>query len=189
MNYHSALGVIDVYAKNLKSVLSKEFLENKSNEWVSILPRIIEQYNNTPHTLLDNMTPNQAISDPKKRMHVMHLNIQKAKENGFITDLKPGDKVRIDDTAMFKKGTESRWSDEVHVVLSASGKSVTLTDGTTYKRDKLLMVPHNTIISPNTEMNVIKVATKKHKDKLYYKREDINEANIIEGKQTRTTKV
>jgi hypothetical protein len=142
LNDHNALGVIDVFAKNLKWVLSKEFLKNKSTEWVSILPKIIEQYNNTTHTSLDNITPNQAISDSKKRMHVMHLNIQKAKENGFVTDLKPGDKVRIDDTAMFKKGTESRWSDEVHVVQSASGKSVTLTDGTTYKRDKLLMVPH-----------------------------------------------
>jgi hypothetical protein len=37
-------------------------------------------------------------------MHVMHLNIKKAKKNGFIT----GDKVRIDDTALFKKGSESR---------------------------------------------------------------------------------
>ena len=115
----------------------------------------------------------------------MHLNIQKAKEKGYVTDLKPGDRVRIDDTAMFKKGTENRWSDEVHVVQSASGKSVTLTDRTTYKRDKLLMVPHNTIVSPNTAKNVIKVGTKQHKDKLYFKREDINEANIIEGKRKR----
>ncbi len=40
--------------------------------------QIIEQYNNTPHTALDNITPNQAVSDPKKRKHVMavlHLNI------------------------------------------------------------------------------------------------------------------
>jgi len=185
LNDHNALGVIDNFAKNLKRILSKEFLENKSTEWVSILPKIIEQYNNTPHTSLDNITPEQAIADPKKRMHVMHLNIQKAKENGFVTDLKPGDKVRIDETAMFKKGTENRWSDDVHVVQSASGKSVTLTDGTTYKRDKLLMVPHNTIISSKPEKNVIKVATKQHKDTLYFKREDINEANIIEGKRKR----
>ena len=51
-NYH-ALGVIDIFAKNLKRVLSKEFLENKDTEWVSILPKIIEQYNNTPHTALN----------------------------------------------------------------------------------------------------------------------------------------
>ena len=187
LNDHHALGVIDIFAKNLKRVLSKEFLENKDTEWVSILPKIIEQYNNTPHTALDNITPEQAISDPKKREHVMHLNILKAHDNGFVTDLKPGDKVRIDDTSLFKKGTESRWSDEVHVVQSASGKSVTLTDGTTHRRSKILMVPHNTVIVPTAQLekNVIKVATKKHKDKLYFKREGISETNVIQGKRNR----
>jgi hypothetical protein len=105
-----------------------------------------------------------------------------------VTDLEPGDKVRIDDTALFKKGTESRWSDQVHVVQSASGKTVVLADGTTHKRDKILMVPHNTVITANPEKNVLKVATKKHQDKLYFKREDLNEANVIEGKRNRMTK-
>jgi hypothetical protein len=86
-------------------------------------------------------------------MHVMHLNILKARDNGFVADLKPGDKVRVDDTAMFKKGTESRWSDEVHVVQSASGKTVTLADGTTHRRNKVLSVPHNTVIAPVAEKN------------------------------------
>ncbi len=95
--------------------------------------------------------------------------------------------MRIDDTSLFKKGTESRWSDEVHVVQSAIGKSVTLSDGTN-RRSKVLMVPHNTVIAPKTEKNVIKVTTKKHKDKLYFKREGINEAklaNVIQGKRNR----
>ena len=113
----------------------------------------------------------------------MHLNILKAKDNGFVTDLSPGDKVRIDDTAMFKKGTESRWSDQVHVVQSASGKTVTLADGTTHRRDKILVVSHHTVIAPVAEKNVIKVDTKKHKDKLYFKRESIDTANIIAGKR------
>ncbi len=46
----------------------------------------------------------------------MHLNILKARDNIFVADLKAGDKARIDDTALFKKGTEFRWSDEVLVV-------------------------------------------------------------------------
>jgi hypothetical protein len=97
----------------------------------------------------------------------MHLNIVKAQQNGFVTDLKPCDKVRIDDTSLFKKGTESHWSDEVHVVQSASGISVTLTDGTTHRRSKVLKVPYNTVIATaQLEKNVIKVATKQHKDKL-----------------------
>jgi hypothetical protein len=111
----------------------------------------------------------------------MHLNIIKAQQNGFVTDLKQGDKVRIDDTSLFKKGTESRWSDEVHVVQSASGKSVTLTDGTTHRHSKVLMVQHNAVIVPTAQLekNIIKVATKKHKDKLLYKRENIRETDII----------
>ena len=98
------------------------------------------------------------------------------------------DQPREASQALFKKGTESRWSDQVHVIQSASGKTVILTDGTTHKRDKILMVPHNTVIAAKTEKNVIKVATKKHKDKLYFKREDLNEANVIEGKRNRTKK-
>ncbi len=46
------------------------------------------------------------------------------------------------------------------------------------------MVPHNTLIA-TAEKNVIKVATKKHEGKLYFKREGINEANVIEGKRKR----
>jgi len=39
------------------------------------------------------------------------------------------------------------------------------------------------VIAPTPEKNVIKVATKKHKDKLYFKRESIDTSNIIEGKR------
>ncbi len=47
LNDHHALVVINIFAKNWKRVLSKENLDNKDTEWVSILPKIIEQYNNT----------------------------------------------------------------------------------------------------------------------------------------------
>ncbi len=71
----------------------------------------------------------------------------------------------------------------MHVMQSANGKRVVLTDGTTHKRNKILLVPHTNVIAPTTEKNVIKVATKKHKDKLYFKRESIGASNIIEGKR------
>ncbi len=83
---------------------------------------------------MDDITPNQAISDPKN-MRVMHLNIFKAQQNGFVANFKPGDKVRVSDTALLKKGTEKWWSDVVHAVESASGKTVRLTDGTTHRNN------------------------------------------------------
>jgi hypothetical protein len=107
LNDHHALGVIDAFVKQLKHVLSKEFLDIKSTKWIDILPTIVEQCNDTPHSSLDDITPNEAIYDEKKRVHVLHLNIQKGEQIGFTTDLKAGDKVRIYDTAMFKKGVRT----------------------------------------------------------------------------------
>ena len=91
--------------------------------------------------------------------------------------------MRVSDTAMFKKETESRWINEVYVVQTASGKTVQLSDGKTPRRDKLLLLPHDldTVIQYTPEKNVIKVAIKKHKDKQLYKRENIKKTDAIEG--------
>ena len=68
------------------------------------------------------------------------------------------------------------------------GKTVALTDGTMHKRDKVLLVPHDTE-EATTEKNVIKVATKQHKDKQLFKRENIKETDIIEGgRSSRSTR-
>jgi hypothetical protein len=75
LNDHHALGVIDAFAKQIKRIWSKEFLDNKNNEWIKILPTIVEQYNDTPHSSLDDITPDEAIYDEKKRVCVLHLNI------------------------------------------------------------------------------------------------------------------
>jgi hypothetical protein len=176
LNDHSALGVIDVFAKNLKRILTKEFIESDSTNWIDKLDIIMEAYNRSPHTALDDISPNDAISDPKKRTHVMQLNILKARGNGFVTDISPGDKVRLKDTALFKKGTESRWTDEVFTVESATGKTVVLDDGQRVKRDNVLKVPPNTV---TTKTNVVKVATKQRKDTLYLRREGVDQSNII----------
>ncbi len=113
----------------------------------------------------------------------MHLNMLKAHDNGFMTNLKPCDKVRIDDTSMFKKGTENRQSDEVHEVKEASGKTVTLTDGTTHRRNIKFngSTQYSLVPTAQQEKNVIKVATKQHKDKQLFKRENIKQTDVIEG--------
>ena len=77
---------------------------------------------------------------------------------------------------MFKKRSESRWTDEVYEVESASGKTVILTDGQRIKRNNVLKVPKNTISNPK---NVVKIATKQRKDKLFLRREGVDQSNII----------
>ncbi len=60
--------------------------------------------------MIQNQSHNQTL---KKRTRVIHLNILKAEQNGFTTDLNSGDTVRIDDTPLFKKGTDNRRLDDI----------------------------------------------------------------------------
>ena len=70
----------------------------------------------------------------------------------------------------FTKGTEPRYSDEIYTVEGVKGMSVTLNDDKVYKRDKLLVILKNTIkitdSSHTVKPNVIKQATKQHKQKV-----------------------
>ena len=77
LNDHSALGIIAVFAKNLKRILTNEFIDNGNTNWTDILPTIIKYFNNAPHNGLGGIRPNEVFTDDKKRIQVLHLNIQK----------------------------------------------------------------------------------------------------------------
>jgi hypothetical protein len=69
------------------------------------------------------------------------------------------------------------------------GMTITLNDDKTYKRDKLLNIPKDTIkitdSSQAVKPNVIKQATKQHKQHLILKAEDIKADNIQTGPRDR----
>jgi transposase InsO family protein len=60
LNDHHVLGIIDNFAKRLKTILTKFFLLNRSTRWLDIIDKIINQYNNTKHIALNGLTPSQA---------------------------------------------------------------------------------------------------------------------------------
>ena len=68
------------------------------------------------------------------------------------------------------------------VVEGVKGMSATLNDDKTYKRDKLLKIPKDTIkitdSTHTTKPNVIKQATKQHKQHLILKADDIKEETL-----------
>ena len=182
LNDHSALGVIDRFAKTLKIILTTEFIESGKANWTEILPIIIKGYNNTPHGGLNGIKPNDVFTDEQKRIEVLHLNTEKSRHSNTASksvqsDLKKDDKVRVRDTAMFKKGTEARWTDEIFIVESTKGKSVTLTDGRSLKREDVLPIPKHTI--PITHINIVKLATKERKQVIQLHQEGVDESNII----------
>ena len=186
---HHSLGIIDRFARTLKTILTKHFLEEGSTNWINELDTIVKNYNDTPTEALENHTPNQAIHDQETQFEILHLNMDKNKKNIQIhkkgADLVSGDHVRVREANIFKKGTEPRWSDEVYTVEGVKGLSVTLTNDKVYKRDSLLKIPKDTIkITHSTvKPNVIKVATKQRKQDIILKSEDIKEENIRTSKR------
>ena len=122
---HHALGIIDRITRTLKSIITKLFLRNKNNNWIDYLDKIISIYNNSPHSGILDIKPNDANTPDNIGLLVEYYsNLSKA--NITKPDLFKGDKVRINIKGLFDKGTESIWSNEVYIVESMNGKSVLL---------------------------------------------------------------
>ena len=58
---HNGLGCIDAWAKRLQLAIEKYIIitDNKIT-WEKIMKTVIDNYNNTPNTALDGITPNEA---------------------------------------------------------------------------------------------------------------------------------
>ena len=153
---HNAMGIIDAFAKKLKIILSKYFLRNRKTRWLKILPEIIKTYNNTPHSGIADLTPNQALK-PENRPIIGDINLEKQLMNKRTSDLESGDKVRRYTANKFSKKSEPVWSDEVYTVNTVRGNTIYLTDGSSARRDYLLKCSPDAVSS---EPNAIP-ATKK----------------------------
>ena len=121
----------------MKIIFSKYFIRNKNTRWIKIFPEIIKTYNNTPHSGIADLTPNQALK-PENRPIIGDINLEKQLMNKRVSDLKEGDKVRKYTANKFSKKSEPVWSDEVYTVETVRGNTIYLTDGSSVRRDNLL---------------------------------------------------
>ena len=140
---HHSLGIIDRFALTLKRILTKQREINKSSNWIDTLDKVIKIYNNTEHRSLNDLSPNEA-SQKINKMTIVKLNIDKSKSNKIESDLSIGDKVRILDKKIFKKGSEPQYSSEIYNVMNISGKTIYLSDGHIKKRNVLLKIHKDT---------------------------------------------
>ncbi len=154
-NDHKVLGIIDNFALRIKTILKKTFLFNNSTNWINHIDNIIRVYNNTRHSSLNGLSPEQALK-PENFSMIQKININKMENNKRTSDLKINDKVRK--YSLFKKSISKpsitpAWSDEVYYVIKVEGSTIYLNDGSKNKRYNLLHVPDDTEV--NTTKNII----------------------------------
>jgi hypothetical protein len=180
---HHALGLIDRFARTIKTIFTRLFLQDDLYNWIDNIDEIVDNYNNTGHTAIDNISPNEAFSK-KYLKKIYDINYEKSKFNLSISDIEVNDKVRIKIKGQFRKGTEARYSDEVYTVKKVRGNSVTLNDDKIYKRQSLLIVPRNTV---SNEQNVIVRVNRQNKIDRNIQQEGLDVANIVLNKRRRET--
>ncbi len=89
---HHALGLIDRFARTLKMILTRLFLQTKKTNWIDYLDEIIKNYNNNGHSAIDYITPNEAFSK-KHFKTIYNINHEKSLYNISISDIDVNDKV------------------------------------------------------------------------------------------------
>jgi hypothetical protein len=124
---HFALGIIDNFAKRIRDFFSKINLKYNINKysWVDNIPQFITTYNKSPHMALDGLSPLEALQD-ENFSKIFEINARKGLKNKTVSDLEPGDKVRIKIAGMFSKGSEPQYSDKVYTVETVRGSTIYL---------------------------------------------------------------
>jgi hypothetical protein len=195
LDNHHALGLIDRFARTLKIILTRLFLQKKSTNWINYLDEIIKNYNNNGHSAIDYIAPNEVFFEPygsiskkspstlKKNFEkIYNINYEKSLFNISISDIDVNDKVRIKIKGQFRKGTEARYTDEVYTVKKVRGNAVTLDNDEVYKRSSLLIVPKTTV---SDEQNVIVKVNKQNKINQNIDKEGLDVVNIVLDKRKR----
>ena len=180
---HHALGLIDRFARTIKTIFTRLFLQDDLYNWIDNIDEIVDNYNNSGHTSIDNITPNDAF-EKKNFKKIYDINYEKSKFNLSVSDIEVNDKVRIKLKGIFRKGTEARYSDEVYTVKKVRGNSITLDNDEIYKRSSLLIVPRNTV---SNEQNVIVRVNRQNKIDRNIQQEGLDVANIVLNKRRRET--
>ena len=175
---HMSLGIIDRFARTIKTKFTKIFLAKKNTNWVDYLDQIVSKYNNKPHSSLGNIAPNE-VSD--NLPIIMDINKEKSLKNDSVSDLDIGDSVRILDKTLFTKGTEPKYSDEIYTVKAVHGKKITLNNDVVKKRNMLLAVPPET----QKSKNVVKEVNKENRIDRLLKQVGIASENMTREKRTR----
>ena len=116
--------VVERLNRTLKEKMEKQFtidhLLGRKSSWLSILPDIVEQYNNTVHSKIQ-CTPANAIL-PEWQTHVAkRMREDNVADYRSQPKFKVGDKVRIYKyKSAFEKGYTTKWSDEIFEIISVN---------------------------------------------------------------------
>jgi hypothetical protein len=196
---HRALGIIDRFARTLKTRLTKLFLAENNSNWVDHLADIMYSYNNNSNRGILNYTPNQVLTDKTAQDKIADLNIEKLEHNQQINDkqdIKSGDHIRLYIDNPMRKGTEPNYTSKIFEVKSKNGKKILLTNGKTILDHNLIKINDSNYTDNNLittgdnsqNINVIEDTNKENKINRKLKKDGLTRPTYDELHTERTTR-
>jgi len=112
--------VIERFNRTIMSKLGKLWTINNNQKFLNIIPKIVKQYNNKIHSII-NTSPHMASIDPSL-VKIKDYYRKPQKQKFFV-----GDRVRIYKIKKrFSKGYQGYWTKEIFVVTEVQKKKITL---------------------------------------------------------------
>jgi len=176
---HNILGMIDRFSLTIKNKIAKLIKRNGNTRWIDNIDSIIKNYNKTPHSGIDDSTPNEMEKFPwlARQYALNRLNEYQQKE-AKKKQIKVGDFVRIlEKKHKLSKGTDQTYSSEVYKVKEKEGNYCILSNGTKTRKNFLLQVPKNEVTTEK-KRNVVKEATRARKVANQLNRENIVQERV-----------
>ena len=141
---HNSLGIIDRFSRTIKTQIAKYMTANHTKKWVDELPRLIDLYNKTPHSSIDDIKPVNA-TQRENEIKIGTINWEKTKHNNQVNKktntINTGDHVRIQRLkGTFEKGYTITYTKEIYKVINTTALKAELDDGSSYKKNKLMKV-------------------------------------------------
>ena len=99
--------------RTIKSRIQKYFYKNKTKNWIDIIDKVVDNYNNTPHSVI-GFAPNQVSESNRKQVYKRlfpDLGLR------TVCKLKRGDRVRkIINKDIHEKGYTKNWSEQIFII-------------------------------------------------------------------------
>ena len=150
---HHFTGIVDNMCKRLKLTFAKLFVMNKNVNWVDYLQTVIDNYNETPNSAIDDLSPNECLLKENFN-NILDINLLKSLKNRTVSDLRMGDWVREKVGGKFTKSSEPQWSEQVYKVIEVNGNDITLQS---MRDDRSVVVRRNNLLKIENYQEPIKL--------------------------------
>ena len=159
---HKALGVIDRAIQTIKNAVYKYMKQENTTTYFKELSRMINAYNNTPHSGIQDIAPNDIIDNRDNMDKLQIMNHQYDLENRKNrVHFKVGDTVRIKlNKNAFARSFDEKYSDKQYIIKSLDGSTAILDDDKKYSTRRLIKTEPVVIPERKDKLTDMKKETK-----------------------------